>query len=462
MHFAELWSFHEDTLVEFHEDAAVVNTRWGEIRLPRPCAALRTALERMSLGPVSLGNAEYDGAGLDVLEHVIVRSLATADGIPLLSVVPLSSRARFRAAIPEPDMVHRLSRFAQLRVVGDRLRVESPLSAHRVELHRTEAFLLVSCFGSPSSVKDAATRLRLPVELTRAVIGYLATARLIVSGPPGAPFAEDQDPALVSWSPHDLMLHSRSRLGRHDDPYGATFRFAGKLDPEPPFKGDAGRQATPLPCPRPRDDDPTIMTVLDNRRSVRRFGERPLTLSEIGELLYRSARVRDLLPPAPGDPTATPRSSRPYPSIGGTYGLELYVTAANCTGLARDMYHYDPLSHAVRAIDVPKDALDQLLQEARIWAGLTAEPPALIVVTARFQRVTWQYESLAYSALLKDVGALFQTMYLVCTAMQLGSCALAAGDSDLSAEALGLDWQRESSVGEFVVGPLPRTTSPMG
>jgi len=59
---------------------------------------------------------------------------------------------------------------------------------------------------------------------------------------------------------------------------------------------------------------------------------------------------------------------------------------------------------------------------------------------------------MAYALVLKDVGVLLQTFYLVATAMGLAPCALGGGDSDLFARASGLDWLVEGAVGEFVLG----------
>jgi hypothetical protein len=42
-------------------------------------------------------------------------------------------------------------------------------------------------------------------------------------------------------------------------------------------------------------------------------------------------------------------------------------------------------------------------------------------------------------------------MYLVATALGLAPCAIGAGDTQLFAQASGLDFTRESSVGEFAL-----------
>jgi SagB-type dehydrogenase family enzyme len=81
-------------------------------------------------------------------------------------------------------------------------------------------------------------------------------------------------------------------------------------------------------------------------------------------------------------------------------------------------------------------------------------------VAARFGRVMYRYEAIAYAAILKNVGVLYQTMYCVATAMGLAPCALGGGSSDAFAAATGLDYYAESSVGEFLVGSAPADLVP--
>ncbi len=59
---------------------------------------------------------------------------------------------------------------------------------------------------------------------------------------------------------------------------------------------------------------------------------------------------------------------------------------------------------------------------------------------------------MAYSIILKHVGVLYQTMYLVATAIDLAPCGLGVGNADLFATAAGTDYYAESSVGEFMLG----------
>ncbi|MFX6751317.1 SagB family peptide dehydrogenase, partial [Acinetobacter baumannii] len=73
-------------------------------------------------------------------------------------------------------------------------------------------------------------------------------------------------------------------------------------------------------------------------------------------------------------------------------------------------------------------------------------------ITARFGRVSWKYSSIAYSLILKDVGALMQTFYLMATEMGLGGCAIGSGNIDHVARMTGIEFHVEGPVGQFAIG----------
>ena len=469
-----LWSLREDCgfrSVPGAPGAGVVSTPWEEIRLDAGTPVVGRALERMTYGPVSLDNVlpgftegtgpaeerpQYDAldAVLGRLQHVVVRTLALAEGTNHLTVVPIARRARFTPRRPGADAVHRLSRFVTLTAGSEGWVAESPLAAHRVVLHTPQAGWLVSCYSRPTAVGEVSRLLGLPVAETSLVVGYLEAAGMLVPGTPrpDSPdtysFAEDQDTALAPWSPRDLLLHQRSRPGAHDEPvrgYAAWARPADN-DGEPDAPALPGA-AAPIPLPVPSragagGREPALSEVLAARRSERPDHGRPLTLDQLGELLHRSAAER-------------PTGGRPYPSLGARYPLELYLTAAGGGDLERGVYHYDPHGHRLTPLDTAPDLVDALLDAPAGNAGLSQEPSVLISMTARYRRTAASYRGTAYSALLKEVGALQQTLYLVATAMGLGPCALAFGDTETAARAFGLDWRAEPGVGEFVVSGLP-------
>jgi SagB-type dehydrogenase family enzyme len=85
----------------------------------------------------------------------------------------------------------------------------------------------------------------------------------------------------------------------------------------------------------------------------------------------------------------------------------------------------------------------------------------LIKLASRFGRMAWKYRSISYATTLKNVGVLYQTMYLVATAMGLAACALGSGDDVAGDQAFGLAARSELGVGEFMLGnPLAKDESP--
>jgi SagB-type dehydrogenase family enzyme len=101
---------------------------------------------------------------------------------------------------------------------------------------------------------------------------------------------------------------------------------------------------------------------------------------------------------------------------------------------------------------VRAEELEAMLTGAEFAMGAPAKPQILITMAARFGRVSWKYSSLAYALILKDVGVLLQTLYLMATDMGLGGCAIGSTNVDLFAKMTGIEFHVEGPVGQFAVG----------
>lgn len=476
-----LWSLSEDVLVEVgpEGDKLVVFTQWGEIRIDKAGPLVRESLLRMSLGPVSVENlpilrdserfwtgGDDDAAEpwhqlievLDRLGCCVVQSLGLEhESGPVLSVAPISRQAKFWLPPEvEPDRPVRLSRFAAMRTTDGELVLESPVTHHRVVLHRPVAAWVVGSLGSATTVAEVAAQLRIAEPVAADIVAFLVASGMVLTAEPGsARFAEEGDPDLVSWSHHDLQFHASSRMGRHSGPSGAAVPY---LDRPPAVPAARPRREGPrfeLYRPELADlvaGDPPLTEVIEVSRTYRDYSERPVTAEELGELLYRVARIRSTEPGSAAVEAPYTVSDRPYPSTADLYELELYLSLNRCAGLPRGNYHYDPREHALTLVSDSEQALGELLDIAKVAAGGAQRPPVLITVTTRIARLSWIYSGIAYATTLKHVGALQQTLHLVATAMGLASTALAVGDGAVVDEALRLDWPTEVSVGEFLIG----------
>ena len=358
------------------------------------------------------------------------------------------------------DAPYVLSRFAHLRRFEGAMVVESPLSPARILLHDPRAIHAIGALATSVTAAQIGQRISdLSPAVCRQLLNLLGQASMLDEVTPSGISSEDAHPALRGWEFHDLLFHSRSRKGRCDGVVGNTYPLAGlrELPPvvRPVFPGAA------IELYRPdlntlKSHDPPLATVMEKRRSIREYGPEPMTARQLGEFLYRVARVREVFEREAITPQGrfqVDLSSRPYPTGGALFELEVYPVVQACRDLAPGLYHYDPQGHRLVRVAGITFEVECLLEEAGLAVGMDGEQlQVLLVLAARFERVMWKYSGVSYSLIMKDVGVLFQNMYLAATAMDLAPCALGAGNSDLFARAIGSDYYSETSVGEFTLG----------
>ena len=247
------------------------------------------------------------------------------------------------------------------------------------------------------------------------------------------------------WTPFELAVQRQSRRG------GSRDAETLALGPPPPaFKTPGGTRVTSLPAPDPVLPVP-LGTSLAQRRSVRTYADRPLRMDELSTLLHHAARVREVFDDSPYGECAL----HPYPSGGARSELELYVIASDVDGLDAGAHWYDARAHELVQVGDRDEHQQRLLQWVHVTTGsaLNRDPQAMLLITAVFPRVMWKYQRIGLSLVYKDTGCLFQTLYLVATALGLAPCAIGGGDETANSRWLGLDPLEESQVGLFLVGP---------
>ena len=351
-----------------------------------------------------------------------------------------------------------LSRFAYLRRRGNEMVLESPRAGALFRIGDPKIAAALATLAIPQKISRLRRRDGFPgTELLALLVDCQILFRIDADSGEGLRPAEG-DENLVLWDFHDLLFHTHSTEGRQANPLGGLYPYAGLIPPPPgvrprwPGKKIDLRQLSDAPPGTPSP----FVRLLHERRSTRDFDDRqPITLAELARLLDNTARIRakwkDSADLGDGGPVVE-YAARPYPAGGGAYELELYLAVANCEGLARGFYHYDADQHALVAIDVRAPELDALLTGAEFAMGAPAAPQILITIAARFGRVSWKYSSVAYSLILKDVGVLLQTLYLMATDMGLGGCAIGTNNIDLFAKMTGIEFHVEGPVGQFALG----------
>ena len=351
-----------------------------------------------------------------------------------------------------------LSRFAYLRRRGSDMVLESPRSGALFRICDPKVAAALATLSAPQALKRFRRQDGFPgVELLALLVECRILLTLDATSDSGLR-PDEGDDNLVLWDFHDLLFHTRSTEGRHANPIGGVYPYAGVM-PSPPAVRPRW-PGTPIdlrevPASPPQPLSPAAR-LLRERHSIRSFDDqRPITLAELARFLDGAARVQSTwespLDLGDGGPVAE-YAVRPYPSGGGSYGLELYLAVDRCEGLARGFYHYDAGGHALMPIGVRANELDAVLAGAGFAMDASAAPQILIVIAARFGRTAWKYSSLAYALILKDAGVLTQTLYLMATDMGLGGCAIGTANIDLFAKMTGIEFHVEGPVGQFALG----------
>jgi SagB-type dehydrogenase family enzyme len=358
-----------------------------------------------------------------------------------------------------------LSRFAYLRRRGSDLVLESPRSRAVFRIFDAKLAATLALLVTPQPLKKLQQqRDSAGIEL----FALLVDSQILfkVDAVHGGLRPSEGNDSLVLWDFHDLLFHARSTEGRHANPLGGVYPYATSIAPLPAIRPRWAGTKIDLGQLPITDTDSVLSAakILRERRSVRSFDDRmPITLIELSRFLESTARVRSEWTTAlasDGGGLPMTYTARPYPSGGSSYPLELYLAVDKCEGLDRGFYFYDAGEHALVSIDVRGTALEALLKSAAFAMGESDVPQILVTIAARFGRVSWKYSSIAYSLILKDVGALTQTFYLMATAMGLGGCAIGSINIDLFARMTGIDFYVEGPVGQFAIGrPSPPDVS---
>jgi SagB-type dehydrogenase family enzyme len=159
-------------------------------------------------------------------------------------------------------------------------------------------------------------------------------------------------------------------------------------------------------------------TLIANRRSVRSFSEKPLTLAQIGQLLFSAQGITGK------------RGLRASPSAGALYPLELYVV--NKDGL----FHYIPKGH--RLLRITEKDLRKPLQAAALSQSCVGKTGSDIVITAVYDRVTSKYGKRGIRYTDIEAGHAAQNIHLQALSLGLSSVPVGAFDDSKVASILHL------------------------
>ena len=184
---------------------------------------------------------------------------------------------------------------------------------------------------------------------------------------------------------------------------------------------------SPIPLPPPATTGTlSVEETIARRRSLRRYSPQPLTLAQLGQVLWACQGL-------------TSGWKRAVPSAGATYPLELYVVVGKdgVEGLAEGIHHYEPEAHALHLLASGDKRAE--LAAAALNERFLREAPVDLVVCAIYERTTAHYGKRGETYVHFEVGHIGQNVHLQALALGLGTVMVGAFDDEEVSHVLGLE-----------------------
>lgn len=213
-----------------------------------------------------------------------------------------------------------------------------------------------------------------------------------------------------------------------------------------------------LPCPKTTDcidlvpaEDLSLGAIplidaIRARKSHRSFSGASLTLEELSFLLWAAQGICGTSEDGIG-------TLRTVPSGGGRHAFETYLAVNRVQGLAAGVYRYMPVDHKLCTLQIDSGIAKRVAAASR-KNSFVGEGAVVFVWTVIPYRGEWRYGAVAHKMLAIDAGHVCQNLYLACTAVGAGACAVGAYSQGKMDELLGVDGESEFTIYVAPVGKI--------
>jgi len=204
-------------------------------------------------------------------------------------------------------------------------------------------------------------------------------------------------------------------------------------EPQPPLEvhlGDGPSIALPDPQQGAALGETSLRAVIEARHSLREYAEAPLSLEELGYLLWATQGITRVVPDR--------ATFRTVPSAGARHAFETIVVANRVDGLDPAAYQYRASDHQLIQLDASPQ-LAERLTKACLGQPFVATSAVTFAWAAIWERMAWRYGERSARYLFVDAGHVCQNLYLAAESIGCGACAIGAFDDEITSTVLGLD-----------------------
>ena len=227
---------------------------------------------------------------------------------------------------------------------------------------------------------------------------------------------------------------------RDNDPYDEDFESDQDLKlPQPPLvKAPMATDGNLIPLTKDFSQIPMLHNLpklFESRRSARIYTQEDMSLEQLSFLLWSCQGIKSIR----GKSYATLRT---VPSGGARHPFETYLMVRNINGLKPGAYHYLPLEHALEFLHEVEN-MDAQINDSLCGQNWAAKANVLFYWSMIPYRAEWRYGIYAHRVALMDAGHMAENLYLACTGIGLGCCAIGAFRDELCNQLFTLDGEDE-------------------
>ena len=181
-----------------------------------------------------------------------------------------------------------------------------------------------------------------------------------------------------------------------------------------------------LPDPRLKGGM-SLEEAIYRRRTKRKFSDQPLAIAPFAQLLWSAQGV-----------TGADKFKRSAPSAGALYPMDLYaaVGEAAVETLIAGLYHYHPRDHGISLLK--HGDLRKTLAKASLHQMWMATAPAMLIITAEYQRITGKYGRRGIRYAMIEAGHIGQNILLQAVSLGLVAGIVGAYQDQKIQSLLGL------------------------
>ena len=208
--------------------------------------------------------------------------------------------------------------------------------------------------------------------------------------------------------------------------------------PQPPLEMKYAHERSSISLPEPKDlkiKDYNLRKAIEERESVRKYSDEPLSLEELTWLLWATQGVKEIY----GENYATLRN---VPSAGARHAFETFLLVNNVEDLEPGIYQYMALEHKLVEYIMTKSIADEVV-EAAYDQKMVKNGSVTFIWVADVYRMFWRYVERGYRYLHIDAGHVCQNLYLAAQNINAGVCAIAAFHDDIFNELFRLDGENQ-------------------